>query len=44
MKVSAIEKICKEARCIRLLDVDGVQWVAADGIRALASWIGSLGV
>lgn len=29
MKISAIEKICKEARCIRLFDVDGVQWVVA---------------
>lgn len=29
MKISAIEKICKESKCIRLFEVDGVQWVAA---------------
>lgn len=28
MKISAIEKICKESRVIRLFEVDGVQWVA----------------
>lgn len=29
MKISAIEKICKEAKEIRLFVVDGVQWLSA---------------